>query len=530
MNAKHLHRFQRAAATAVMGRAALGDAIAFAAEPAADGWVVLAYEVAMAESGVTLTKRDFEQCVENFSKYPCVPITIEHADIDFNPYTPVPTEWREPNGHIDAMRVGTMERASKTVATLEGKPSYEPEIAGKVGAGKKWRFGSIAILQGAVDEETGQPIGSMLWSWSLTAHPRLRGIPALAASLRPGEAVKAGWWYGDIDGRDDLLAMLRCILDLPVTSSEADVLAELSKLEELAAAPAEADGVDVDAIIGRLRDALRLPALSTTADVLAEVRKGLSTMPAAPTTAPMSRAPGAPAPTPAPRPLAASAPHRTEIPPMKFLQFMSLLGLAAAPTEEEAEKKVLAMAQFGADALKAVELPVTASPAEFAAKVDVLSKAAAKVPALETELTAFRKVEGERAVAERAAHIDDLVAVTPTLGAFRKSLELHAERDFAGFAREYPRPSREDLVAAAAEVEQRGQDAGRTETVTVSASANARTKDAPAAPAKPANVRAGLRDVLAEFGLAHDAEHVTEAFALGHTPATLRAALEADSR
>ena len=519
-------RFQRPDAPSLRGAPVFGDVVPFAATPDPEGWVELAYEVAMSESGVTLTKKDFEQCVANFALYPCVPVVIEHADIEQNPFIAAVAAWREPSGHIDAMRVGTRERMGKTIATLEGKPSYEPELTGKVGAGKKWRYGSIAILQGAVDEETSKSLGSMLWSWSLTAHPRLMGIPALPASLRPGEAVRAGWYYGDIDGRDDLLCMLRCVLDLPVTSTEADVLAELTKLEALAVAPEAAGGVDVDAIVGRLRDALRLPALSTTAEVLAEVRKGLATMPAETSTAPMSRAPGAPAPTPAPGPLAVGASHRTEIAPMKFLPFLSILGLSAVPTEDEAEKKVLGMAQFGADALKAVGLPVTASPAEFAAKVDGIAKASAKVPALEGELAAFRKVDGERVAAERAAHIDDLVAVTPSLAAFRRSLELHAERDAAGFATAYPRPTREQLVAAGAEVIERGQDGRRTEMVT----ANARNKDAPALPPKPGNVRNELRDILAEFGWPSDAEAITNAISLGHTPATLRVSLETESR
>ena len=211
---------------------------------------------------------------------------------------------------------------------------------------------------------------------------------------------------------------------------------------------------------------------------------------------------------------------------MKFLPFLSILGLSAVPTEDEAEKKVLGMAQFGADALKAVGLPVTASPAEFAAKVDGIAKASAKVPALEGELAAFRKVDGERVAAERAAHIDDLVAVTPSLAAFRRSLELHAERDAAGFATAYPRPTREQLVAAGAEVIERGQDGRRTEMVT----ANARNKDAPALPPKPGNVRNELRDILAEFGWPSDAEAITNAISLGHTPATLRVSLETESR
>ena len=56
----------------VTGRQVLGAVVPFAAAaPKADGWTVLAYEVAMSESEVRLTKRDFEECVKNFTAYPC---------------------------------------------------------------------------------------------------------------------------------------------------------------------------------------------------------------------------------------------------------------------------------------------------------------------------------------------------------------------------------------------------------------------------------------------------------------------------
>ncbi len=500
----------------VTGRQVFGGFVPFADPSAqtADGWTVLAYEVAMKGSEVALSRRDFEDCVRNFSAYPCSPVTIEHADTNANPFAPPPREWREPNGHIEALRVGSMVRAGKTVATLEGKPSYLEPTATDV-KNKKWRYGSITIIQNAVSEETAQEIGSMLWSWSLTAHPRLTGLPAIAASQKmpDGAVLQAGYWWGDIDTREDLIGCLRELFDLPVTSTETEILAELDKLEGLATGEGDTSGIDVDHLVGQIRDALRLPALTTTSDVMAEVRKGLTTLPSETTDTTLSHR-------------GAAARNTTEKPTMfKFLPFAALLGIVAA-TEEDAEKKVTTFAQLGADAIKALGLPVTCTAPELAARVQALTTAAAKVPALETELATFRKEKAETEKALRAAWIEDVIAVKPELAPVKASLALHAETDWKSFAETFPRPDREKLLAAAAEQAQRAQDGGRTQPVTMATTANPATKDAPVIPA-PANTRAEISKVLAEFGYPTDARAVTEAIGKGHTPATLRAALQA---
>lgn len=524
---RRAERFARAGEkpTTVTGTQVFGTFVPLAAAAAqtTDGWKVLAYEVSMRGSDVSLSRKDFEQCVANFERYPCAPVTIEHADVDFNPFAQPPREWREPNGHIEALRVGTMTRGDRVVATLEGKPSYLEPTATDVANGK-WRFGSITIIQNAVDEETGKEVGSMLWSWSLTAHPRLTGLtalPSLAASRRlpPGEPTTAGYWWGDIDDRDDLLSCLRTLLDLPVTSTEAEVLAELAKLEGYVADPesAQADGVETDHLVGQLRDALRLPALTSATDVLAEVRKGLDTLPTD----------DAPAPTDAATDPATMSRNTPESPTMKKFTFiLAALGLAAAASEEDAEKRVTAAAQLGVDALKALGLPPTATAAELAAKVSELSSAAAKVPGLTAELTTFRAEAAQRAKADREAYLDDIVAARPELASVRGSLALHAEHDWPGFMAAHPRPSREQIATAAAEAAQRAQDGARTAPVTVTA-ANPTTKDAPKPAAQGTNLRAAIASVLVEFGLEPDAMTVTDALAKGHTPETLRAALAA---
>jgi len=498
-------RFERPGPTPTTftGRPVFGAFVPFAAETVVrpDGWIVLAYAVAMKTSKVTLARQDFEDCVRNFAAYPCCPVTIEHADTADDPFGALPKEWKEPSGHIEELRVGEMTRTvggqPVVVATLEGRPSYEASVVNDVGAKKKWRFGSITILQGAVDEETGQKLGSMLWSWSLTAHPRLTGLPAIAASKKipaEGEVVQAGYWWGDIDSREDLIACLRELFDLPVTSTETEILAELDKLEGLATGEGDTSGIDVDHLVGQIRDALRLPALTTTSDVMAEVRKGLTTLPSevAPATDTTLSHRGA-------------AARNTEKTPMKFTQLAALLGLAASASEDEAEKKVQAFLTLGADAIKGLGLTLATTPAELATRLKNLTEAAGKVPDLEKELTQFRT---EKAAAEkltRASWIDDVIAEKPELKAMRASLELHAAHDWKGFAETYPRPDREKLITAAAEQAQRAQDGGRTQGVTVvTASANPATKDAPKPEATPKTIAqhaTEIRETYTQFGV-----------------------------
>lgn len=529
---RRAERFERIGSKPVTGRHVLGSFMPFAAPTTqtSDGWTVLAYEVSMRESDVVLTRADFEDCVRNFASYPCAPVTIEHADTDFNPFAQPPTSWREPNGHVEELRVGTMTRGSTQVATLEGRVSYLEPTKTDVAA-KKWRFGSITINQDAVDEETGKTLGSMLWSWSLTAHPRLTGLPAIAASkLAPGgELIEAGWWYGDIDGRDDLLSCLRTLLDLPVTSTEAEVLAELTKLEGYVADPASATaaGIETDDIVCRLRDALRLPALTSAADVLAEVRKGLDTLPTDDMPAATTTTPSGAATDPATMSRSNTPPEKSIM--NKFTLILAGLGLPAVANEDAAETRVTASAQLGVDALKSVGLPITATPAEFAARIAALKSAETKLAASEQELATFRAQAAERSKLDRAAYLDDLVAARPELAPVRASLALHLESDPTGFASAYPRPSREDITKAAAEGAQRAQDGARTQSVTVNAS-NPVTRDAPkvaGADAKPS--RAAFAAVLEECGYPNDAATITEAIAKGHTPETLRAALTAQA-
>lgn len=163
------------------GERTFGAQVELGAEVAADGgvWNVLAYEVELKSRKASLTRSMFEQCVSNFARYPKVPVCLEHADTDPS----MPSEWAEPRGWITQLRVGSMQRNGRTVATLEGRMALDERTRNEVNTvPPKWPFGSVTIIPEAVDEETGSAIGALLWSFSLTAHPALADVPRLAAS------------------------------------------------------------------------------------------------------------------------------------------------------------------------------------------------------------------------------------------------------------------------------------------------------------------------------------------------------------
>lgn len=346
------------------GAVVLGATVdVFAKEPEADGtrWVELAYAVSMVDSDVTLSKEDFEQCVVNHRRYPCVPVVIEHADTSWFG----DREWREPHGYVEELRVGEREvtdadGTKRMAATLDGRVSFDEATAPTVGPKRKWRFGSITLIKGAVDEATGAGLGAMLWSWSLTAHPRLTGLMPIAASLNPA---------------------------------------------------------------------------SITPELAAELRAALDA---------------------APTPRGTAATHAPETLPMKtFLAIAAQFGLAAA-TEEEARDKVLAFLALGADAVKALGLTPTATAQELAAKLTPLSTAAARVPALEKELTTLRSAKAERDKLDRDQHFDELFCVQPELRAAEGSLRYQAEHDPDGFAKAHPRHTAQEFMQAAQNHERAG--------------------------------------------------------------------------
>lgn len=410
--------------TKIRGRSIRGAAVALTAKTpagAAAPWNVLAYAVDLKARGAELTRAKFDEAVANFSAYGSrVPVALFHADTDAKAHP----EARKAHAWITELRVGSMKRKGKPVATLEGRFEWVNEATQKDVQTGALAYGSVTFFHNAIDEETGEEVGGLLYSFSLTNNPALVDLPRLAAARDTGEgASELGSYWGEIDSRDDLIACLRAVLELPVTTAEADVLAEIDKLDTL-------EGEAAACAIRSLRSALRLPLLTTPAEVLAEVRRGLASLPAE--TAPVGAS------------LSRSGAAAKEPPMSKLILLAATLGFPARD-EADAEAHVSALASEAVDVRRALG---TKTAAETATKLSSLSTDAARVPALEAKVSAFEKAETERVELARAAHVDAVVAARPELKPVRASLELHARHDFDGFAKSYPLPSAADAAKA----------------------------------------------------------------------------------
>lgn len=171
-------------------RAVLGAVVPLRAEleakPTEGGvWNVLAYEVDLKGRDTVLTRAHLEECVKNFARYPKVPIVIEHADTNW--WDDLPEDYAEPHGWVTELRINDAFARSdgRIVAALEGRIAFDEKTKAEVNADPpKWPFGSVTIFFDQRDEESGDHIGAVLWSYSLTAHPALVDVPRLAASTR----------------------------------------------------------------------------------------------------------------------------------------------------------------------------------------------------------------------------------------------------------------------------------------------------------------------------------------------------------
>lgn len=389
-------------------------------------WNVLAYEVALQGRGdVALARADFEQCIANFMRWGKeVPVVLYHADTDPMSHPMA----REAHAWITAMRVGSMQRDGKTVATLEARFRWvNAETRASVERGAL-AYGSVTLVQNGVDEESGDDVGSFLWSFSLTNNPALVDIPRIAAERR----ASAGRYYGAVEDRDDVLAMLRAELMLPALASEADVTRELDKLAAMVGSDEDETGVDVDDIIECIREAMRLPALTTADEVIAAVRKALASpssdaQDSASNVLPMHRG-------------HAPASLRQEFTMSHtFITLAARLGIACTD-EGAAQQQVLARAEESLPIRRQLGLSVEASAKDVAARIDALSTDAARVTALSAEVEALKVIEADRAAREVAAHVDAL-CVDPAMARSRVALEAFAKADYAAFSKAYPRPA-----------------------------------------------------------------------------------------
>ena len=455
------------------GKRVTGRVMPLAASQATSPWNVLAYATKLRGrgAGVELTSADFASCVANFTRWGReIPVVLYHADTDATAHP----DSRKAHAWIVEMRVGAMQRGAvdRPVATLEARFRWVNEATrASVDCGEL-AFGSITIVQGGVDEETGAECGSFLWSFSLTNNPALIDLPRIAAS----RTLAAGAWYGDLDDRDDVVEMLRCIFGLPALADEAAIAAELAKLAALLAAPADASGIDADDIIASLRSAMRLPALTSAADVLAAIRAALAPTPSAPGEMPeghndstdsrsMSRG--------------SRAAKETRMSTTTMMALAARLGFAA-PTEEAAAQHVAARAEESTEVRRSLGLPLASDAQAVAAKITALHSDAAKVAVLSAENEALKSVETERHNREVVEHVEALCA-DPVMAKSRAALESFARNDFAAFSKAYPKPA---VTAASLALTSRVTGLGGEKTPTIVSGRAARHNDAAADRAK----------------------------------------------
>ena len=455
------------------GKRVTGRAMPLAASQATSPWNVLAYATKLRGrgAGVELTSADFASCVANFTRWGReIPVVLYHADTDATAHP----DSRKAHAWIVEMRVGAMQRGAvdRPVATLEARFRWVNEATrASVDCGEL-AFGSITIVQGGVDEETGAECGSFLWSFSLTNNPALIDLPRIAAS----RTLAAGAWYGDLDDRDDVVEMLRCIFGLPALADEAAIAAELAKLAALLAAPADASGIDADDIIASLRSAMRLPALTSAADVLAAIRAALAPTPSAPGEMPeghndstdsrsMSRG--------------SRAAKETRMSTTTMMALAARLGFAA-PTEEAAAQHVAARAEESTEVRRSLGLPLASDAQAVAAKITALHSDAAKVAVLSAENEALKSVETERHNREVVEHVEALCS-DPVMAKSRAALESFARNDFAAFSKAYPKPA---ITAASLALTSRVTGLGGEKTPTIVSGRAARHNDAAADRAK----------------------------------------------
>ncbi len=456
-------------------------------------WSTLAYAVELrgyklkGGGHARITEQNIDDMVANFARYPKVPIVIEHADTRPEVALAHP-DWATPCGHIVALRKGEMTRlvdgAPTRVATLEGRIDASPEVRLAINGDPStetpatWPFCSITPASG-VDEETGADLGTILWSVSLTAHPRLADLPRLAAARSPAPmknrkpqgarsgapaqtdrtadaTTELGYWYDEITTRGDVLAMLRCVLDLPAAETEAKTLAALDSILALTPDAAAKSGVEVAEIVEHVREALRLPVIDTVTgappDVAAKVREALATLPASAPNSEMSR--GAAASNTAPK----------EGTFMKtFLELAVAMKLSAVANEDAARDAVMNLARDGAAVRTTLGI---AGDVALAPRLADLVTSAAELPKVREELArvsgeldsrvaAETKAAAERAETELSRRVDEVVVAKGWADDVKPALLAFGRTDRTAFDAKYPAPS-------AAELAQRRQDPART--------------------------------------------------------------------
>jgi hypothetical protein len=143
----------------------------------------------------------------------------------------------------------------------------------------QYKWASVTVIFDARDPKTNEKVGCLLTSVALTNTPFVEGMEELIAAQRNGgQQVRAGSYIGNCycepaGSAEDAFEKLRSLFSLPATSSAADLISQIMRLQEWSISGGAPLGIEVDDLVGGIRVILNLPALSTTEEVFAEAQK-----------------------------------------------------------------------------------------------------------------------------------------------------------------------------------------------------------------------------------------------------------------
>jgi hypothetical protein len=405
--------------------------------------------------GFKFNQSVFAELIKNFRAHPSFeldPATGEGiADVvpwDFNHASEyAPTEGSVPylgapaQGWIQDLRVQT--DANGKLGLFAKTRWLEPARSYVKNGQYKWA--SVTVIFDARDPKTNEKVGCILTSVALTNTPFVEGMEELIAAQRNGgQQVRAGAYIGNCycepaSSAEDAFEKLRSLFSLPATSSAADLISQIMRLQEWSISGGAPLGIEVDDLVGGIRVILNLPALSTTEEVFAEAQKLLGRILEEQANRDASGAPATPVAQPPvpPAPPAASASRSGDT--MSFKLIASKLGVQEnqAACEEAVTKLVelrgvlctkLALETIASDAklleaaagaadvrgkLGAILAALGLKPEEADAAIDKIAQqmeGAAKLKEVMPELEGLKAKVQEQAAKEETADVDAALA------------------------------------------------------------------------------------------------------------------------
>lgn len=139
--------------------------------------------------------------------------------------------------------------------------------------GGQYKWASVAFDTGAKDPTSGETMGARLFSVAMTNDPFIQGMEPLAAKNDSGAVPIEARYYEAADSTEDAFKDIKKVFSIPEMADLSEVVMQIEKLKEHAAAGTTPLGVEIDDIFCDLRKIFNLPALSSYEDILAELDK-----------------------------------------------------------------------------------------------------------------------------------------------------------------------------------------------------------------------------------------------------------------